>query len=139
MTASVATGYSGKPLAAKLGYRAGTIAHVHDAPQDYRALLGELPEGVRFAASPSARTHLVHVFATSFDELARWLARVAPDLAPDAMLWVSWPKKASRVATDLSEDRVRELAFPLGLVDVKVCAVDATWSALKLVRRKALR
>ncbi|AXK71220.1 DUF3052 family protein [Lysobacter sp. TY2-98] len=139
MTATSSTGYSGKSLAAKLGYKAGMVAHVHSAPSNYVELLGELPVGVVFDTTPNARTSLVHVFATSFDALKLWVTNIAPTLAPDAMLWVSWPKKASRVATDLSEDRVRELAFPLGLVDVKVCAVDATWSALKLVRRKALR
>jgi hypothetical protein len=81
----------------------------------------------------------VHVFATERRELASRLARLASTIRPDAAIWVSWPKKASGVATTITEDVIREVALPLGLVDVKVCAIDATWSGLKLVIRKALR
>jgi hypothetical protein len=133
------TGYSGTPLAKKLGIRDGARVYASGAPANYRALLAPLPEGVRFAAKAGATTDLAHVFATRRAELARSLATLRKALAPDAVVWVSWPKKSSKVATELTEDTVRELALPLGFVDVKVCAVDETWSGLKLVVRKALR
>lgn len=133
------SGYSDKPLAAKLGYKPGMHVYVRDPPPNYMELLGAIPDGIAFDTGIRTGTALVHMFSPSFDDLRRCLSEVTPELSPDAMIWVSWPKKSSGVVTDLSEDRVRELAFPLGLVDVKVCAVDATWSALKLVRRKALR
>lgn len=132
-------GYSGKPLAAKLGYAAGMRVHTIGAPTQYEALLGALPAGVTFVESVSPDVHLVHVFATTRAELAQTLHTVDAHLAPGASLWVSWPKKASKVATDIVEDTIREIALPMGLVDVKVCAVDAVWSGLKLVRRKSLR
>ncbi|GAB1595470.1 DUF3052 domain-containing protein [Lysobacter claricitrinus] len=139
MTPAAPAGYSGKPLWAKLGYAESTVALVVSAPEDYTQMLAGLPAGVAFAKTPSRRVQLVHVFSRSLDELRTWLSDVPPLLAPDAMIWVSWPKKASKVPTDITEDRIRDVALPLGLVDIKVCAVDSVWSGLKLVRRKALR
>ena len=132
-------GYSGTPLARKLGIAAGTHVAPLGAPPDYAALLAPLPEGVRFASSADARTDVAHLFVRERDDLATRLAALRGALRPDAALWVSWPKKAAKVPTTVTEDVVRELALPLGFVDVKVCAVDATWSGLKLVVRKALR
>ena len=132
-------GYSGTPLAKKLGYGPGSLAVTLGAPKTYRALLEPLPEGVRFGARVSAATNLVHVFATRRAELGKTLARLRKTLGPEAVVWVSWPKGSSGVATEVTENTVRELALPLGFVDVKVCAVDETWSGLKLVVRKALR
>lgn len=132
-------GYSGTPLAKKLGIREGTSVHAAGAPAHYRALLAPLPAGVRFTRAATAVTGVAHVFTTKRAELARVLAAWRKALAPDAIVWVSWPKKSSKVASEITEDTVRELAFPLGFVDVKVCAVDDTWSGLKLVVRKALR
>ena len=132
-------GYSGTPLAAKLGVRAGTAVLPVDAPGHYRDLLAPVPAGVRFGSRLTDRIDLIHVFSTSRTRLATFLVRARKQMRDDASIWVSWPKKASGVPTDLTEDVVRELALPLGLVDVKVCAVDATWSGLKLVVRREQR
>jgi hypothetical protein len=132
-------GYSGTPLAAKLGIKTGTALLAVDAPPDYRDLLTPMPDRVAFASRLTVRIDLIHVFSTSKRELGAFLRRARRDMRDDAAVWVSWPKKAAAVPTDLTEDVVRELALPLGLVDVKVCAVDATWSALKLVVRRERR
>ncbi len=135
----VAAGYSGTPLARKLGLAEGGTVLLRHAPEGYEATLAPLPPGLRFVARASAAVDVAQVFATRRADLERELAALRRTLRPDAALWVSWPKKAARVPTDITEDTVRELALPLGFVDVKVCAVDATWSGLKLVVRKALR
>lgn len=132
-------GYSGTPLARKLGIVAGVRVHVVGGPADYESLLTPLPEGVRFAASVDETVDVVHLFCTRRADLERRLRSVLPKIRPDAAIWVSWPKKASREAPDITENTIREVALPLGLVDVKVCAVDATWSGLKLVVRVANR
>ena len=132
-------GYSGTPLAAKLGIKTGTALLAVGAPADYRDLLAPVPDGVAFASRLTARIDLIHVFSTSRRKLGAFLGRARRNMRDDAAIWVSWPKKAAGVPTDLTEDVVRELALPLGLVDIKVCAVDATWSALKLVVRREQR
>jgi hypothetical protein len=134
-----AAGYSGKPLAAKLGICAGDGVFAPGAPADYAGWLAPLPAGARIVARPTAATRFVHLFATERKVLAAGLARWREALPADGMLWVSWPKKASKNATDITEDTIRELALPLGWVDVKVCAVSEVWSGLKLVVRKDLR
>jgi hypothetical protein len=131
-------GYSGTPLAKKLGITAGHCVALVGAPRELRAWLAPLPENVTFGR-PGAVSDLVHVFAVRRAELARRLAALRRSLRDDAVLWVSWPKKASGVATDVTEDEIRALALPLGYVDVKVCAVSEVWSGLKLVVRKELR
>jgi len=108
-------------------------------PQDYRKLLEPLPEGVTFVSRLSQATDVVHFFSASRAELAEALRAYRAKLAPAAVVWVSWPKRAAKLPTDITETTVRELALPLGFVDIKVCAIDETWSALKLVVRKALR
>ena len=110
-----------------------------DAPAGFRKLLDPVPEGVRFVAKFDKNARIVHTFATKKAKLATTLAVSRKSLAPDAAIWVSWPKKSAKVATDITEDVVRAVALPLGLVDIKVCAVDETWSGLKLVLRKELR
>ncbi len=132
-------GYSGTPLAKKLGYKPGLRAHVINAPAELPEWLAPLPEGVVFEARPGAATDLVQLFTTEARLLAQQLQRLRKTLKPDAMLWVSWPKKAAKLPTDITEDTIRALALPLGFVDVKVCAVSAVWSGLKLVVRKELR
>jgi hypothetical protein len=97
------------------------------------------PAAVRFSRSADASVHWVHMFATERAVLARLLADLRKKLAPDAALWVSWPRKASKVTTDITDDTIREVALPLGFVDMKVCAVTEVWSRLKLVARKELR
>jgi hypothetical protein len=133
------SGYSGTPLAQKLGIRAGARLFLHAAPPNYPQLLAPLPRGVQTVRRIDASTDVVHLFATARASLERSLRSARCAMREDATIWVSWPKKASRVATDISEDLVRELAFPLGLVDIKVCAVDDTWSGLKLVLRRTER
>jgi hypothetical protein len=135
----VVAGYSGTPLAKKLGIKPGSEVVLIGAPDGYRKLVEPLPEGVTFAARSSERTDIVHVFTTRKADLGKTLKTLRSKLKPDGVVWVSWPKKAAKVATDITEDTVRELALPLGFVDIKVCAVDETWSGLKLVVRKALR
>ena len=133
-------GYSGTPLWKKLGYRPGIVALVESAPPGYAESLS-LPREVvpEWRQRVDQRTGLVHVFVTAFSSLEQRLKSLRKSMAPECVVWVSWPKKASGVATDVTEDRVRDAALPLGLVDVKVCAVDDVWSGLKLVVRKTLR
>lgn len=132
-------GYSGTPLAKKLGIKSGSSVFVDGAPMDYEQLLAPLPDGVHMQSEVDTSTDIVHLFSLSKTQLAEALERALQQLRPDAALWVSWPKKASKVPTDITEDVIRELAFPLGLVDIKVCAVDNVWSGLKLVLRKENR
>ncbi len=132
-------GYSGTPLATKLGIRTGSRVRLVGAPPAYRDLLAPLPERVAFVSRVSRDTDVVHVFSTRKAALARLLPAIRRKMRPDAVVWVSWPKKAAGVATDLTEDAVRGAALPLGLVDIKVCAVDEVWSGLKLMVRKELR
>jgi hypothetical protein len=132
-------GYSGTPLAQKLGIKERHKVHVVDAPKNYRALLEPLPPSVEFASKLDQSTGVVHVFATDRAALAKMLAGFRQRLDPQAIVWVSWPKKSAKMPTDVTEDTIRELALPLGFVDVKVCAVDDTWSGLKLVVRKQFR
>lgn len=134
-----APGYSGTPLAKKLGFKPSGRVCVIGAPDGYEAWLHPLPDGLVFVQRPDARTDLVHLFTTDKAELAQRLGELRQRLNPAATLWVSWPKKASRVPTDITEDTIRELGLPMGWVDIKVCAVSDVWSGLKLVVRKALR
>lgn len=133
------TGYSGKPLWQKLGYKPGLSVLVINAPENYPDLLGEqLPE-VQFVDQIGKSVFAVHIFAKSEQLLVETLTKLRNKIDKDGMVWVSWPKKASKIASDIDENKIRQIALPLGFVDVKVCAVDATWSALKLVIRKEER
>ena len=132
-------GYSGTPLPRKLGYATGLRAYLDGEPDHYRGLLVGLPAGVEFLPKPVRGLGFVHLFTTSAADLAKKLTRYRKLIADDGTIWISWPKKAAKVPTDVTEDVIRTVALPLGFVDVKVCAVDATWSGLKLVVRKELR
>lgn len=132
-------GYSGTPLARKLGIAAGMAVMPVGAPDDYEDLLAPLPDGVAFVRTISSSVGVVHLFTTRRADLEKRLAAWRHRIAPNATVWISWPKKASKVATDITEDVIREVCLPLGYVDVKVCAIDDTWSGLKLVIRKELR
>jgi hypothetical protein len=132
-------GYSGTPLPSKLGIRPGFAIHLEGAPPGYLDLLEPLTEAVTFESRMSSTTDLVHLFPARKSELARLLRNCRSKLRPNAIVWVSWPKKSAHVRTDITEDTIRELALPLGFVDVKVCAVNEVWSGLKLVVRKELR
>src|SRR4051794_3547119 len=129
-------GYSGTPLAKKLGIKEGSSVLAINAPGDYRSLVGPLPADVSLSGQMRADVDLVHLFTNSRDELFRSLADLRKLIKQDGAIWVSWYKKAAKLATEITEDTVREAAFSLGLVDVKVCAVDDNWSGLKLVIRK---
>jgi len=131
-------GYSGTPLAKKLGVRAGPAWRARMPPSVRSEIEADVP-GFKFTASIVPPIDFAHVVTKSRSELEEYLALLRSVLAPAGILWVSWPKKSSKVATDITEDTIREVALPLGLVDVKVCAVDATWSGLKLVIRRSLR
>ena len=132
-------GYSGTPLAGKLGFKEGFKVFAAGAPANYRKLLEPLPASVQFVSTLDRTTNVVHVFTMKRSELSRALAAYRKQLDAEAVVWVSWPKKAAKVETDITEDVVRELALPLVYVDVKVCAVDDVWSGLKLVVRRKLR
>ena len=131
-------GYSATPLVKKLGLAPGMRVCAIGC-DGYVGLVGAGDLDLALQAKPGATTDLVHLFATRRHELEAWLPRLRRSLRPDAALWVSWPKKISKVQTDIVEDTIREVALPLGFVDVKVCAVDGVWSGLKLVVRKELR
>jgi hypothetical protein len=131
-------GYSGTPLARKLGIKPGFRVAAVDAPSNYRKLLSPMPDDVQIVEGVSRSTDLIHLFVTRKARLQKALLAYLKN-ASGAVIWVSWPKKSSKVETDISEDTIRALALPMGLVDVKVCAVDETWSGLKLVLRKELR
>ena len=131
-------GYSGTPLAKKLGYADGTAVFAVGMPASVRAEIAQTAKP-KFAAKPAKAQPAAHIFATKATVLEAALTTLRPLLASDGMVWVSWPKKAAKVETDITEDTIRKIALPMGYVDVKVCAVDETWSGLKLVIRKTLR
>ena len=140
MSSTLTSGYSGAPLSKKLGLKPGmTLVAVGDVPGAYRTWLGPLPEGVIIAGRGMPPLGAVHVFTTQRAELVRHLQHLRKALHPDGFVWVSWPKKASKVATSITEDVIREVALPLGFVDIKVCAVSEVWSGLKLVIRVSER
>jgi hypothetical protein len=132
-------GYSGTPLAAKLGIKAGMVLRAVDAPANYRRLLAPLPDGARIVTGAGAGADVIHHFATRRSELVAALHSYRSKLDDATAVWISWPKKSAKLATDITEDSIREAALPLGYVDVKVCAVSEIWSGLKLVVRKELR
>ncbi|HEY8092008.1 MAG TPA: hypothetical protein VIF09_29305 [Polyangiaceae bacterium] len=132
-------GYSGTPLAKKLGLKAPMALVTIGAPDDYADWLGELPEGVTLTPRRPAKVQAAHVFATRRADMAKHLTTLRKALEPAGFVWMSWPKKASKVETDITEDTIREVALPMGFVDVKVCAVTDVWSGLKLVIRKSER
>jgi hypothetical protein len=132
-------GYSGTPLSKKLGIKPPMTLVVIDAPTEYRQWLGELAKGIAIVSTSTPPLHAVHVFATSRAVLQKRLAECRKRMEQTGFVWVSWPKKASKVDTDITEDVIREVALPLGFVDIKVCAVSDVWSGLKLVIRKSER
>ena len=139
MTPPAPSGYSGAPLARKLGIKASRHVLLHGAPDGFVHLLAPLPAGVVFETQAGPRVDIAHIFVTRKEDLIGQLSALRRTLKPEAALWVSWPKKAARVPTTVTEDTLREVALPLGFVDVKVCAVSEVWSGLKLVVRKELR
>ena len=135
----MSSGYSGTPLAKKLALRDGMRCWFHGMPEPVQDEIDEYALELTFVGDPSEGVDAAHVFVTERAELENLLASLRHQISPDGQIWVSWPKKAAKVDTDITEDTIRELCLPLGLVDTKVCAVDETWSGLKLVIRKELR
>lgn len=132
-------GYSGTPLPKKLGLRPGMTLVAIDAPNEYRSWLGEIPADLAVVSTSKKQVEAAHIFATKKAILKKHLVIFRRRLEQSGFIWVSWPKKASKVETDISEDVIREIALPLGFVDIKVCAINDVWSGLKLVIRKSER
>jgi hypothetical protein len=135
----MSAGYSGTPLVRKLGFRPGQRIWQHKMPPSVAQEISNDAPDLQFLEDAEPPIDGAHLFTASRAELAGLLRLLRTTIATDGMIWVSWPKKAASIPTDVTEDVVRELALPLGLVDVKVCAVDGTWSGLKLVIRRELR
>jgi hypothetical protein len=136
----VTVGYSGTPLPKKLGIKPGMSMAVLNAPANVDGLLGELPDGVITSRRLGNHLDLVLIFVTRQEEFVPRIPALISAVAPDGMIWVAWPKRASKIETDITEDVIREIVLPSsGLVDVKVCAIDYVWSGLKLVIRKERR
>ncbi len=133
------SGYSGTPLANKLSLKDGMRAWWEGMPASVHEEIEKSGVALRLLEGPEAPVEAAHIFVTERSALEEAIERLLPLLAPSGFLWVSWPKKASKVPTDITEDTIRDVALPLGLVDVKVCAVDAIWSGLKLMIRKDRR
>jgi len=132
-------GYSGTPLFKKLGIKSGCRLYVKNGPGNYMDLIDPVPEGVKVLKRTVKDLDIIHFFSRDRGEITKFLPEYMQRIRQDGMIWLSWPKKSSKVPTDITEDVIREVALPLGLVDVKVCAVDEVWSGLKLVIRKELR
>lgn len=132
-------GYSGTPLAKKLGLKEGLTVGLLDAPDGFVDTLDGLPDGVSFRTQLRGRLDVVLAFVMTRAQLEKRLPAIIRAMERDGALWVCWPKKASKVPTDMTEDVVRDVVLPLGLVDVKVAAIDEVWSGLKIMWRKARR
>jgi hypothetical protein len=132
-------GYSGTPLAQKLGIKPGITIVAINSPAKYRRLLGKIPHGVTFSDRLKPGSNFVHLFTGRWSELQKKMSILRNKISDDGTVWVSWPKKSSGISTDVTEDVIREIALPLGFVDIKVCAVDETWSGLKLMIRRENR
>lgn len=132
-------GYSGTPLAKKLGIKQGFRVKVRNARKDYKEMVSPLPDGVQISRTLRKDVDIWHLFTASLDELSRMLSVAKGEIKKDGIIWVSWPKKSSGIPSEVTEDTIRNYALTLGLVDVKVCTVDEIWSGLKLVIRKELR
>ena len=135
----MSAGYSGTPLSKKLGIKEGITILTIDAPENYRELIEPLPGKATITNKKTRELDLIHFFTNSRDDLFRGLAEYKNLIKQDGAIWVSWFKRAAKLPTEISEDTVRDAALPLGLVDVKVCAIDDRWSGLKLVIRKENR
>lgn len=133
------SGYSGKPLIDKLGVKKGFRLYIKNAPQNYLQMIAPIPEDVTILKRLSDQLDCIHFFSKSTSELKKFIPTFQEKIKSNGMIWVSWPKKASKVPTDITEDIIRNIVLPRGLVDVKVCAVDEVWSGLKLVIRKEKR
>ena len=127
------SGYSGTPLAKKLGFKSGFKIWLINAPDHYRDLFTDLPENLLFTNEPDCKKNCIHFFTESLDDLYLTLPQLKSEIEPNGMIWVSWQKKHRKFIQVVTENDVRNLALSIGLVDIKVCAVDEFWSGLKLV------
>ncbi len=132
-------GYSDRALPQKLGIKPGATVIAINEPANYRKLLGKIPDGAHFSHRVTRDAEFIHFFTTRCRDLKKKLSILRKRLAQGGVLWISWPKKSAGVPTDVTEDVIRAVALPLGLVDIKVCAVDETWSGLKLMIRREER
>jgi Protein of unknown function (DUF3052) len=132
-------GYSGTPLIKKLGFKDGMEILVENPPPEYLDWLGKLPQGACVIQKMGSNIAAAHIFCYEKSKLLASLTKLRKKLAQEGFVWVSWPKKSSKVPTDITEDVIREIALPMGFVDIKVCAVSEVWSGLKLVIRKSER
>lgn len=127
------SGYSGTPLAKKLGLKEGFAIRLANKPGYYFDLFIDWPDNISIVANKKQKKNFIHYFTKEAKQLAKDIAGLKDEIVPDGMIWVSWPKQAAKIATDVTEDIIRQLALANGLVDIKVCAVDEIWSGLKLV------
>ena len=125
-------GYSGTPLAKKLGIKEGHLIQIINQPDYYWDLFSDLPP-IKLSENKRVKKNLIHFFTKSLKEYIKVLPKLKDEMLDDGMIWVSWPKKASKIGTDITENNIRDYALEIGLVDIKVCAVDDIWSGLKLV------
>ena len=132
-------GYSGTPLPQKLGIKLGLMVVTVNAPANYRRLLGQIPDSITFSERLKSGSSFVHLFTSRRSEMQKKMSILRDKISDNGAIWVSWPKKSSGISTDVTEDVIREIALPLGFVDIKVCAVDETWSGLKLMIRRENR
>ena len=132
-------GYSGTPLPQKLGTKPGLMVVTINPPANYRRLLGQIPDSVTFSERLKSGSSFVHLFTSRRSEMQKKMSILRDKISDNGAIWVSWPKKSSGISTDVTEDVIREIALPLGFVDIKVCAVDETWSGLKLMIRRENR
>jgi len=132
-------GYSGTPLPQKLGIKPGLMVVTVNAPANYRRLLGQIPDSITFSERLKSGSSFVHLFTSRRSEMQKKMSILRDKISDNGAIWVSWPKKSSGISTDVTEDVIREIALPLGFVDIKVCAVDETWSGLKLMIRRENR
>ena len=132
-------GYSGTPLPQKLGIKPGLMVVTINPPANYRRLLGQIPDSVTFSERLKSGSSFVHLFTSRRSEMQKKMSILRDKISDNGAIWVSWPKKSSGISTDVTEDVIREIALPFGFVDIKVCAVDETWSGLKLMIRRENR
>ncbi|EKJ86837.1 DUF3052 family protein [Leptospira meyeri] len=133
-------GYSGKPLVEKLGIKENMVLHFINLPsKDFTKTWGNFPKPIQILEKPKSGMDMIHFFTTASKEYNEKLPKLIKFLKPNGMIWISWPKKTSKIPSDMNENLIRDFALELGLVDVKVCAVDEVWSGLKLVIRKENR
>jgi len=132
-------GYSGKPLVTKLGIKPFFNIFIINAPPDYKSIVHDIPESVIILTAWKKNINLVHIFSIDKSEMIKSINKAKNHITQNGMIWVSWPKKSSKLLTDITEDTIRNIALSIDLVDIKVCAIDDCWSGLKLVIRKEKR